>query len=71
ALLYAMGMPDRGVRRARFITVLQGQTRPAILVEAGYLSSPREASLIENPEYRQKLAEALATALRPAAGIRK
>ena len=65
ALLHAMGMPDRGVRRARFITVLQGQLRPAILIEAGYLSNPREASLIENPEYRQKLAEALAAALRP------
>lgn len=68
ALLHAMGMPDRGVRRARFITVLQGQLRPAILIEAGYLSNPREASLIESEKYRQKLAEALANALRPMAG---
>jgi N-acetylmuramoyl-L-alanine amidase len=65
-LLHAMGMPDRGVRRARFLTVLQGQLRPAILIEAGYLSNPHEASLIETAAYRQKLAEALATALRPA-----
>lgn len=65
ALLRAMAMPDRGVRRARFITVLQGQLRPAILIEAGYLSNPREASLIESESYRQKLAEALAEALRP------
>lgn len=65
ALLHAMGMPDRSVRRARFLTVLQGQLRPAILIEAGYLSNPHEASQIESPEYRQKLAEALAGALRP------
>ncbi|MGH7978732.1 MAG: N-acetylmuramoyl-L-alanine amidase family protein, partial [Limisphaerales bacterium] len=64
-LLRAMRMPDRGVRRARFITVLQGQLRPAILIEAGYLSNPREAALIESGDYRQKLAEALAAALRP------
>ncbi|HEX3625790.1 MAG TPA: N-acetylmuramoyl-L-alanine amidase [Verrucomicrobiae bacterium] len=65
ALLHAMGMPDRGVRRARFITVLQGQLRPSILIEAGYLSNPDEASLIESGSYRQKLAAALAGALRP------
>jgi len=65
ALVHTMGMPDRSVRRARFITVLQGQLRPAILIEAGYLSNPHEASLIENPDYRQKLAAALAGALRP------
>lgn len=65
ALLHVMGMPDRGVRRARFLTVLQGQLRPAILIENGYLSNPHEASLIESENYRQKLAEALATALRP------
>ena len=65
ALIHTMGLSDRSVRRARFITVLQGQLRPAILIEAGYLSNPHEASLIENPDYRQKLAEALAGALRP------
>lgn len=63
ALLRATGMDDRGVRRARFIGVLRGQKRPAILIEAGYLSNPQEAALIENSEYRQKLAEILAAAL--------
>ncbi len=65
ALLHTIGMPDRGVRRARFLTVLQGQLRPAILIEAGYLSNPHEASLIENDLYRQKLAQTLAAALKP------
>ena len=64
ALLRATGEEDRGIRRARFIGVLRGQKRPAILIEAGYLSNPREASLIESADYRQKLAEAFAGALK-------
>jgi N-acetylmuramoyl-L-alanine amidase len=64
ALLRATGEEDRGVRRARFIGVLRGQKRPAILIEAGYLSNPAEAKLIESSDYRQKLAEAFANALK-------
>jgi N-acetylmuramoyl-L-alanine amidase len=64
ALLRATGIEDRGVRRARFIGVLRGQKRPAILIEAGYLSNPHEARLIESADYRQKLAEAFANTLR-------
>ena len=63
ALLHATGMDDRGVRHSRFETVLRGQNCPAILVEGGYLSNPHEAKLIESAEYRQKLAEAIASAL--------
>lgn len=63
ALLQVNGHYDRGVRRARFPGVLRGQRCPAILVEGGYLSSPREARLIADPAYRQKLAEAMASAL--------
>jgi N-acetylmuramoyl-L-alanine amidase len=63
AILEVNGHLDRGVRRARFLTVLQGQNRPAVLVEGGYLSNPREAREIAEPAYRQKLAEALAQAL--------
>ncbi len=63
ALLQVNGHRDRGVRRARFLGVLRGQKRPAILVEGGYLSNPREARLISEPGYRQKLAEAVARAL--------
>ena len=65
--LVHIGIPDRGVRRARFIGVLRNQKRPAILIEGGYLSNPREAKLIASPEYRQKLAIALAAALIPRA----
>ena len=51
------------MRRARFIGVLRNQRRPSILIEGGYLSNPVEAANIENPDFRQKLAEAIAAAL--------
>lgn len=54
---------DRGVRRARFLGVLRGQNRPAVLIEAGYLSNPTEARRIADPAFRQLMAEAIASAL--------
>ena len=63
ALVKGAGIGDRGVRRARFLGVLRGQNRPAILIEGGYLSNPNEARRIADPAYRQKLAEAVAGAL--------
>lgn len=64
ALLHATGLEDRGVNRARFMGVLRGQHRPAVLIEAGFLSNPHEAKRIENPEFRQRLAAAVAAALK-------
>jgi N-acetylmuramoyl-L-alanine amidase len=63
ALLKENGLADRGVRRARFLGVLRGQNRPAVLIEGGYLSNPQEARRIADPAYREKLAEAVADAL--------
>jgi N-acetylmuramoyl-L-alanine amidase len=63
-LLHATGLEDRGVSRARFIGVLRGQHRPSVLIEAGFLSNPAEARRIENPDFRQKLAVAVAAALK-------
>jgi len=73
SLLKTTGATDRGVRRARFMTVLRGQNRPAVLLEGGYLSNPTESRRIATPAYRQLLAEAVAQALdgsavHPAAG---
>lgn len=62
-MLKVNGHDDRGVRRARFPGVLRGQRCPAVLLEGGYLSNPREARRIADPAYRQKLAEAIAAAL--------
>jgi N-acetylmuramoyl-L-alanine amidase len=64
AILKATGGRDRGVRRARFLSVLRAQKRPAVLIEGGYLSNPDEAKLIISEDYRQKLAQAVADALK-------
>ena len=63
ALLDVNGHIDRGIGRARFLGVLRGQRRPAVLLEAGFLSNPADARRIHDPAYRQKMAEAIAGAL--------
>src|SRR6267143_3675085 len=62
-LVQSLGLMDRGIRRARFMSVLRGQSRPAVLIEGGYLSNPVEAKKIATESYRQALAEAVARAL--------
>jgi len=62
-LVQSLGLMDRGIRRARFMSVLRGQSRPAVLIEGGYLSNPVEATKIGTGSYRQSLAEAVARAL--------
>ena len=49
---------DRGIRKAPFV-VLIGAQMPSVLAEIGFLSNPHEESLLNRPEHRQKLAEAL------------
>jgi N-acetylmuramoyl-L-alanine amidase len=63
-LLAVNGHVDRGLAHARFLGVLRRQSRPAVLVEGGFLSNPDEARRIADPAFRQKLAEAVAEALR-------
>jgi N-acetylmuramoyl-L-alanine amidase len=58
ALVRSLGVPDRGVRRARF-AVLRDATMPAILVEGGYMSHPMESKNIYNAAYRQRMAQAI------------
>lgn len=55
-------MKDRGVKRAPFV-VLIGATMPSILAEVGFLSNPREAALLKTPDYRQRVAQALANGI--------
>jgi N-acetylmuramoyl-L-alanine amidase len=63
SLVKASGRRDRGVRRARFMTVLREQRRPAVLVEGGFLSSAVEGKLILDPAYREQIAIGLCNAL--------
>jgi N-acetylmuramoyl-L-alanine amidase len=52
------GLPDRGVKQAPFL-VLKGATMPAVLVEVGYLSNPQDAAALADPDFRQRIAEAI------------
>ena len=64
ASLYALsarnfpGEKNRGVRKAPFV-VLIGANMPSVLAEIGFLTNPKEESLLRKPDYRQKVAEAL------------
>ncbi len=64
ASLYALsarsfpGEKNRGVRKAPFV-VLIGANMPSVLAEIGFLSNPKEESLLRRSDYRQKVAEAL------------
>jgi N-acetylmuramoyl-L-alanine amidase len=63
SLLSEVGALDREVGRARFLGVLRGQNRPAVLIEGGYLTNQDEARKIATSDYRQRLAEGIAKAL--------
>jgi len=54
---------DRGIKRARFV-VIRDITIPGVLVEGGFLTSPRDAPLIASPQYRQEEAQCIAIAVR-------
>jgi N-acetylmuramoyl-L-alanine amidase len=50
---------DRGVKRARFV-VIKANVLPAILVEGGFVSNRMEAARVNQADYRQDLAQAIA-----------
>ena len=58
ALVQNLEAADRGVRRARFV-VIKETSKPAILVECGFLSNLSEQSRIRTPAYREKLAQSI------------
>lgn len=55
---YSPMAKDRGTRKAPFV-VLIGAQMPSVLAEIGFLSNSQEEALLNKPEHRQKLAEAL------------
>lgn len=57
------GTRNRGVRQAPF-RVLRGATMPAVLVEVGFVSNPEEESKLARDDYRDRIVEALANAVR-------
>ena len=59
AMIGRLPMFDRGMKRARF-AVLRRATTPAVLVEGGFMSNPRDAKLMTDDKWRERLAESIA-----------
>jgi N-acetylmuramoyl-L-alanine amidase len=59
---------NRGLVRRR-LRLTRNPEIPCVLLEGGYLSHPAESRLIADPAYRQKLASAIARAIRSQAAI--
>ena len=58
-LVAELGARDRGVHQAPF-RVLRGARVPAILVEVGFLTHPRESRLMRTAAYQRKIAASMA-----------
>ena len=59
AMLGRVPMFDRGMKRARF-AVLRRSVTPAVLVECGFMTNPRDARLLHDPNWRTRLADSIA-----------
>ena len=68
-LVESTGAVSRGVRHAPF-AVLKEAKMPALVVEVGFLSNPEEAAQLARPDYRQRIAEGIATSVREWLGAR-
>jgi N-acetylmuramoyl-L-alanine amidase len=52
------GLKNRGVKKAPFV-VLIGANMPSILAEISFVTNPKDASQLRQPEYRERVAESL------------
>ena len=58
----ALRIPNRGVKQAGFY-VLGGAAMPAVLVEIGFVTNPREEKRLKDSRYRDEIARAIAGGL--------
>jgi len=62
AVVHSLQTTDRGMKHARF-AVLRDLKCPGLLVEGGYVTNEGEARKIATPEWRQRLAQAIAAGI--------
>ncbi len=68
-LIGALGRPDRGVKEANF-AVLRETAMPAVLAELAFISNPTEEDLLENPNFQEKAAQAIAQGIADYLGVK-
>ncbi|UFP93672.1 N-acetylmuramoyl-L-alanine amidase [Gloeobacter morelensis] len=61
-LVERTGKPDRGVR-VRGLYVTRHNAVPAVLLEVGFLTNPEERAQLQQPEYQELIADAIAQGL--------
>ncbi len=59
ALVAATELRDRGVKENHNLYILNATNMPAILVECGFMTNPKEAELLRSEKYRKQVAEAI------------
>lgn len=57
------GLPDRGLKRARF-SVLEDLASPGALLELGFITNNSTARLLQSQPYRERLADAVVNGVR-------
>ena len=62
SILRNTGMADRGIKRARF-EVLRESRVPAVLIEGGFMTDYLDAAKIYDPNFRKKMAQAIAAGI--------
>jgi N-acetylmuramoyl-L-alanine amidase len=62
SMTQALRIPHRGVKQAGFY-VLGGAAMPAILIEIGFVTNPKEEKRLKDPRYRDEIARAIVSAL--------
>lgn len=61
-LVQGAGARNRGVKQAPFV-VLEGASMPAVLVEVGYVSHPKEGRRLADPAHQGRIAGAIASGI--------
>ena len=63
SLIAGTGAQDRGVQQAPFY-VLMGLEAPAVLIEVGFVSHPKEGARLGEAKYQEQVAESIASGIK-------
>jgi N-acetylmuramoyl-L-alanine amidase len=62
SMTQALRIPHRGVKQAGFY-VLGGAAMPAVLIEIGFVTNPKEEKRLKESRYRDEIARAIVSGL--------